>query len=362
MAYGWKAAKALVDRELDQQARLSGRHEGQALHVPALLGPPGIGKTELFEQAAIERDMTMSVFNGGEIADPTDLAGIALPSSFTEGDSRGYVLEYYLPEPILLATRQPTLLLIDDFDKAPARLQGIFLALCAGRTVRDRALHPNSLVCFAGNRIEDDNLSNDISASLRSRTTAIPIEARLRDFTEYGTSTESIHPAVLGFLQYRPEYLYKPATESYRFPTPRTWKEASQDLFEYSDPDAVIARGVEPNWKTIVSLKCGAPVGHDFWAWFKIVKDVDVNGILREGRMPDGTDKDGHIVLYAAVFAVVATLINSVRPSYTHLPDFCKTLSPELRVAMLMQLPQKTINALRKQFPKVIDLLMGVLV
>jgi len=361
VAYGWKAAKALVDRELDQQNRLSERQEGQALHVPALLGPPGIGKTELFETAATERGLMLSVFNGGEVGDPSDLAGIALPSSFKEADARGYVLEYYLPEPILIATRSPVVLLIDDFDKAPPRLQGIFLALCASRVIRDRPLHPNTLVCLAGNRIEDDNLSNDISASLRSRTTAIPIEARLRDFTEYGTSTGAIHPAVLGFLQYKPEYLYKPSSESYRFPTPRTWKEASQDLVEYSDPDAVIARGVEPNWKTIVSLKCGAPVGHDFWAWYKIVKDIDTDGILRDGLVPDSKDEDGRIMQYAAVFAVVMVLARSVLASYKGLLPFCRSLPNELRVAFLMQMPPKTVSAVRRQFPEVIDLLMGTL-
>lgn len=365
MAYTWKQAQVLVNRELDMQARLAGNpSQGQALHVPCLFGPPGIGKTELIEEAAMRRDMTLSVLNGGEIGDPTDFTGIALPPSLMsfsqDGGKKDLSLAWYLSEQILRACRQPTFLLIDDFDKAPPQLQGIFLALTSARLIRDVQLHPGTLVAFAGNRIEDDALSNEISASLRTRTTPIEMEANLKDFADYAEATGHIHPAIIGFLHWKPDSLYLPLEDSYRFPTPRTWKEVSQDFAAYPSPHEIIFKGADPNWKLLVGLKCGAPTAASFWAWYEIIQQVDIEAILVRGEfdLPKSSNTNPNMSFYAAIYAVALTLNMDVKSKYKGLEAFVRMMPSELRAALLAQLHDKTRGRLKSMMPATMETLM----
>ena len=89
---------------------------------------------------------------------------------------------------------------------------------------RDQRVHPHTLMMCAGNRTDDDMYANQISESLRTRATIIEMKPDVVSFSEYATKTGKIHPMVIGFLQYKPEYLHRWIDGASRFPTPRGWR------------------------------------------------------------------------------------------------------------------------------------------
>lgn len=374
MAYSWREARILVDREIEQQRRYAERGDHRGLHIPTLLGPQGIGKTELFESVALDLSLELVVVNLGEMGEPLDVGGAAFPTQEKDPLVNRRVLEYLLPKLLAKGVGQPCLLLFDDIDKAPPRYQGVLLGITGTRFLRDLQLHKSTVICCAGNRLGDDSIGNEISQSLLTRITPIEMEANINDFTAYGVASGEIHEAVMGFLRYNPTYLHKPdSTHQGRFPTPRGWKEVSADFLAYPDSDINLFAKIpdhprdraRANWSTIVSLKCGAGVGHDFDAWWTVVRKIDVEAILLRSdlsAMPAvGDVKERLMWQYAAVFAV-ASKFNRDPKQYPGLDGFCSALQPEQKVAWLAQLNTKAKELLRKHYKATVDEILKVLV
>ncbi len=353
--YGWKKAQMLVRRELDIQHMLA-EHAGlnRVLNTPLLLGPVGGGKTSMAQLEAEERAMVFSPINSGELSDPADF-GIPVPQADEDGRLR--TMEYCLNSQAAQACKEPVLLFFDDLDKAPAHVQGSFLSIAGSRMFRDQHLHPGTLIMGAGNRVGDDMFANEISESIRTRMTIIEMEPDIKSFVEFGKVDDEIHPDFLGYLLYKPEHLNQPKPNVNRFPCPRGWWEASRHVSVYSDPyEDVFNDGSKDNWRLIVSLKCGDHVGNDFWAWFKIVRRVNVERILKHGVLDtvlddEGKPADKRMAQYAAIYALSQYLAkHGVKATYTGLESFIDTgLEPELQIALAMQMPPKVLGSCRRR-------------
>jgi hypothetical protein len=374
MSYGYLQAKILVGRELKAQHSLAGK-TASALNVPLLLGPVGGGKTALARGMAEEHAMFYAPINSGENSDPTDVAGVPVPSmirsllrdgtSSEKADARGQYMEWVLNRYATMACSEPVFLFFDDLDKAPPKVQGALLGITGNRMFRDRPLHPGTLLMGAGNRIDDDAYANEISESLRTRMTIIEMVPDVRSFSLYGTQTGEINPAFLGYLQWKPEHLHKWQDGVNRFPTPRGWWEASKQTELFPDPfEDVFGNGVAENWKGIVARKLGDPVANDFWAWFEIISKVDVQGILINGTLPVLADpKKTRMTQFACVYAVSQVLNkDGVSKKHTGLAVLVDSLEADMRVAFLVQLSGKLRADIAKLFPHVASTVMKDLV
>lgn len=375
MTYGFVQAEMLVRRELDMQVHLINRGVIHPLNNPLLLGPTGIGKTAIAARACDNYELPLLAINCGENSDPTDVSGVPVPGmirhflhngtgSEREGARMAY-MEWVLNRYAALACVEPGFLFFDDLDKASPPVQGALLGVTANRQFRDRHLHPGTLIMGAGNRLEDDQYANEIGESLRTRMTIIELIPDVISFTSYGRTTGELHDTVMGYLLFKPDHLHKHIDNVSRFPTPRGWWEVSQQFFHYGDPKQdVFGNGNKTNWKDVVSRKCGQPVSNDFWAWYEIISQVDVDKILTTGDVQFASSgAERRMKQFAAIYAVALRLNNSgVQPNYVGLAGLMDALDAEMRVAIVVQLKMRVRIDIATMFSDTADVMMSDLV
>lgn len=371
-AYGFEQAEILVRRELEMQTHLVQKGVQQPLNVPLLLGPVGGGKTAIASRACDHYGLTLLAINCGENSDATDISGVPVPSMIqhlmehgTEEEktgARGAYMEWVLNRYASLACVQPGFLFFDDVDKAPPVVQGALLGVTANRRFRDKKLHEGTLIMGAGNRLDDDLYANEISQSLRTRMTIIEMIPDVLSFSKFGRDSGEIHETIIGYIHFKPEHLHQWKEGVSRFPTPRGWWEASQQLFAYPDPtEDVFSNGARDNWKGIISRKVGDHVANDFWAWYRIISEIDVQSILRTGHFAQHGEADARrMQQYAAVFAVAQELNRGgVKPTYKGLEIWIPNLDPEMRIALIVQLSRKVRMDISSEFPNAGDELLA---
>jgi hypothetical protein len=382
LTYG--QAQIRVHENLRIQAKLSTQNDSEVLNTPCLMAGVGGGKTSMARSEAQRFELPLRAINNGENSDPTDMSGVPVPALIRDLMERGTnseksgaqdaYMEWVLNRYALEACQEGVFLFLDDIDKAPPPIQGALLGIIGNRKFRDRSIHPHTLIMAAGNRTSDDIYAHQISESLKTRLTIIEMEPDVLSFCDYGVRTGRIHEIVCGFLQYRPEYLHKWIEGVNRFPTPRGWREVSVHFSESPDPfmDG-LHNGSKDNWKQIVSEKCGEPVSKDFWAWFKIIRKVDVQKVLRSGSIDavqgdDGKTTDKRMAEFAAVFAIAQELNNNgVKKEYSGLNTLFDNankagVSKEMRVALAVQLKRDVRTQIAKMFTKAADQMMEVLI
>lgn len=351
MGYGYDDARALVLRELDTQQHLADNGKSQILNIPCVLGPPGMGKTAMARDIAKHYDLPLLIISCGENSDPTDVAGIPVPVPTSSEGMR--FIDWFQNKAAALSINRPVFLFFDEIDKAPPQVQAGLLGIFGNRAFRLEAVHAGTLIMCAGNRVDDDTLAQELSESLLTRVTVIEIEPDVLRFTAWGTETGEVHPMLLGFLNYKPDALHGGGIKDkeYRMPTPRGYWEASQQMFLHPDPTKRIAG--TPNWKSIVSMKCGPATGNDFWAWYTILQSIDTKRLLVDGdtSQKPADPKAQRQWFYAAVFALASELRKEVKPTYTGLEKTLAAMTPELCLSLAVQLPLKSRMALAKVAP-----------
>jgi len=396
VAYGFQETLQIVMEEFAIQRK------AQKLNIPAVFGPPGIGKSDLGVEAAIlDGVVTYRPVNIGDNADPTDVTGTPVPAGLlTLGrpdlatELSGTALKDWEEamkrqglsqnaseervERIIWAVNKvaweaivsPVLQLFDDFDKAPDSVQKGLIGLFGTRNYRDYKLHPLSLIMCAGNRVGDDILAGDLSQSILGRVTVITMEAKFEDFRKYAVENPTqIHKDVLMFLEVpgNRDLLFSPIEEgAYRAPSPRGWWEVSQHFFHLPDPNPSKKDELR-EWNRrrdgIIERKCGVGVMRQWNAWWEILRKVNIDEILKTGvaTMPSG--EDATMFQYACIFAVARHITKAkIEKGWDGLKPFAESLKGEFRIALLVQIPSKKQAALARHYPEAVDVLMKDLV
>lgn len=384
---GFQEVKAEVLDELHVQRKT------QNLNVPAVMGPPGIGKSALAEDVSIEMGTTYYPINVGDNGDPTDVTGTPVPVGLLrertllvpESTQTEAVEEYVrralgrrdaeekiekivwaLNRGAYMAVTGPTLLLHDDFDKASDIVMKSLIGLFGTRSFRDYPLHPLSLLMCAGNRVGDDILSGDISQSILGRVTPIEMEASVDDFAAYAEQSGDIDGDILGFVLANPDMLYQvPAEGAYASPSPRSWWQASKHFDHVgAQPIDSLARSEWKNRRArIVERKCGVGMKNSWLVWENILSKVDVPRLLETGPLPLPIGDNMRAFRYACVFAT-SRYIHNHKPSakWVGLGPFIDSLEDEFKLAFLVQINSKHRSALTKLFPGLGSKLIGKLI
>ena len=222
-------------------------HSGLAL---MLYGSPGIGKTALLQGLGREpRLLAWAAAQCGEalaelpvvtLSAPElnveDLLGVptveALVRRLPDGSERAFKVTRWATPAALDPTR-PFVLFIDEPNRCEPSVRNALFQLITGRTTSGGFCLPRgSLVCMAGNRLEDRAGVRSLDTAFSNRCAHFELRVDPEAWLDWAARQQDFSPLVRAFLARHPGYLcrFDPASPSPQQATPRTWAGAGFSL------------------------------------------------------------------------------------------------------------------------------------
>ncbi len=215
-------------------------HSGLAL---MLYGSPGIGKTALFQAlgdeprlvawASEQCDQTLEALPVVTLSAPElnveDLLGVPtveeLVRRLPDGSDRKFKVTRWATPAVLDPTR-PFVLFIDEPNRCEPSVRNALFQLITGRTTSGGFCLPKgSIVCMAGNRLEDRAGVRSMDTAFSNRCAHFELLVDPEAWLDWAIHQPGFSPIIRAFLARHPGYLsrFDPASPSPQQPTPRTW-------------------------------------------------------------------------------------------------------------------------------------------
>ncbi len=203
-------------------------------------GAPGIGKSALVEQFALDVGMECVSLLGSQLA-PEDIIGIPRIS--------GNVSEFLPPK--MIAREEPYVLFLDELNACSQEVQKAFYSLIYERRIGEYHLPQGSVVIGAGNRTQDNAIVKTMSSALVNRMFHVQLKVDVQQWLNWAYHA-GIHPWVTEYITARPEHLFSvpPKTEE-PFSTPRSWHTLSDLIKEFE------VTGMQAGSPTLKTLSYG---------------------------------------------------------------------------------------------------------
>ena len=207
-----------------------------------LIGPPGIGKTQIMEQIASECGVGLVAYT---ITHHTRQSAVGLPmitQETYEGDTYS-VTEYTMSEIIASVYRcirdegkKEGILFIDEINCVSETLTPAMLQFLQCKTFGNRAVPQGWIIVAAGNPPEYNKSVREFDVVTMDRLKVLSVEADYRVWKEYAQE-RGLHTAILNFLELKKEYFYKIETtvNGRSYVTARGWEDLSEILTLYEE-------------------------------------------------------------------------------------------------------------------------------
>ena len=232
--------------------------------LPPLMvwGGPGLGKSTILRKVAEEAGIDFIDIRLAQ-REPVDIRGLPVPSE----DSVSWLISSDWP-------RDPNsrgILLFDELTAADRSLQVAAYEIILDRRLGDLYHLPEGwYIVAAGNREEDMAVSMTMSSALANRFMHVELQESAEEWVRWGLQN-SIHPAVVGFIRFRPDMLFHQENENLErgWPTPRSWERVSTLMHNFHIDDMPHLLD-----KMIFGL-VGNQAGIDFLAFKEIASKFD---------------------------------------------------------------------------------------
>lgn len=251
-----------------------------------LMGPPGIGKTQIMEQIAQECGIALVAYT---ITHHTRQSAVGLPfirHRHYDGVDRS-VTEYTMSEIIASCYEKMEqtglhngILFIDEINCVSETLAPTMLQFLQGKTFGNQPVPAGWVIVAAGNPPEYNKSVRDFDLVTLDRVRRIDIEPELSVWQEYARA-HRLHPAVIAYLELRPQHFYKIENDvdGPKFVTARGWEDLSAYL------QAAGALNLPADEEVIGQYLRHPDVARDFaayWALYQKYKaDYGVEDILQ---------------------------------------------------------------------------------
>ena len=229
-----------------------------------LMGPPGIGKTQVMEQVAKECKVALVSYT---ITHHTRQSAVGLPfieKKMYEGKEYS-VTEYTMSEIIasVYDKMEETglregILFIDEINCVSETLAPTMLQFLQCKTFGNQKIPTGWIIVAAGNPPEYNKSVRDFDVVTLDRIKKIDVDVNYDVWKEYAYQAD-IHPAILAYLEIRRDYFYRMETtvDGKVFATARGWEDLSQLLKTYEK----------------LGKKADREVVHQYIQHWKIAKD-----------------------------------------------------------------------------------------
>ena len=253
-----------------------------------LMGPPGIGKTQIMEQIARECEIGLVAYT---ITHHTRQSAVGLPFIKEEQyDGKTYSVTEYTMSEIIASVyrkieegRKEGILFIDEINCVSETLAPTMLQFLQCKTFGNQAVPEGWIIAAAGNPPEYNKSVRDFDMVTLDRVRCMNIEADLGVWKEYARE-KRLNSAILSYLELRPKNFYRVEADvdGLQFVTARGWEDLSNLMDVYEE------LGIPVDEEIIHEFLRHEDVAEDVSAYFDLYKkyqdDYGIAEIL-EGKV-----------------------------------------------------------------------------
>lgn len=257
-----------------------------------LMGPPGIGKTQIMEQIASECGIGLVSYT---ITHHTRQSAVGLPMIKTEEfDGKEYSVTEYTMSEIISGVYKAVkeqghregILFIDEINCVSETLIPTMLQFLQCKTFGNQKVPEGWIIVAAGNPPEFNRSVREFDMVTYDRLRVINIDADLEVWREYARERE-IHNAILSYLDIRPQNFYRVEADvdGLKFVTARGWEDMSSLMYVYEE------LGISINAGVVGEFLHNEDIAEDFAAYYDLYNkyrdDYGINNILAGNATSD---------------------------------------------------------------------------
>ena len=257
-----------------------------------LIGPPGVGKTQIMEQIARECKIGLVAYT---ITHHTRQSAVGLPFiKEREYDGKSYSVTEYTMSEIIASVYEKMeatglkegILFIDEINCVSETLAPTMLQFLQCKTFGNQKVPEGWIIVAAGNPPEFNRSVREFDMVTYDRLRVINIDADLEVWREYARERE-IHNAILSYLDIRPQNFYRVEADvdGLKFITARGWEDMSSLMYVYEE------LGISINAGVVGEFLHNEDVAEDFGAYYDLYNkyrdDYGINNILMGNAAPD---------------------------------------------------------------------------
>lgn len=250
-----------------------------------LIGPPGIGKTQIMEQISKECQIGLVSYT---ITHHTRQSAVGLPFiQEKEFQGKTYsITEYTMSEIIasVYSKMEETglkegILFIDEINCVSETLAPTMLQFLQNKAFGNQKVPAGWIIVAAGNPSEYNKSVRDFDVVTMDRIRYIHVETDYYVWKEYAIS-KHIHPMILSYLELKPNNFYTVSTsvDGMEFVTARGWEDLSYLLYTYEKMHLEISQD------TIYEYLHHEDIAEDVFAYYLVYKkyqdDYGIDDIL----------------------------------------------------------------------------------
>ncbi len=257
-----------------------------------LIGPPGIGKTQIMQQIAGECEIGLVAYT---ITHHTRQSAVGLPFIKEEvyGGKKYSVTEYTMSEIISSiyryikdTGREEGILFIDEINCVSETLAPTMLQFLQCKTFGNQAVPRGWIIAAAGNPPEYNKSVRDFDFVTLDRVRRMNVEADLSVFKEYAREHQ-VHPFILSYLELRPGNFYRTENDvdGMQFVTARGWEDLSYLIRSYEALSIKVDEDVIRQYLQHEDVAKDVAAYYDLYQKYR--EEYDIRNILLGKVKPD---------------------------------------------------------------------------
>ena len=313
-----------------------------------LIGPPGIGKTQIMEQVAQECQIGLVAYT---ITHHTRQSAVGLP--FIEhkmyGGKEYAVTEYTMSEIVASVYDRieksglpEGILFIDEINCVSETLAPTMLQFLQGKAFGNHKIPEGWIIVAAGNPPEYNKSVREFDIVTMDRIRRIDVEPDLPVWKEYA-KTAGVHPSILSYLNVRPQNFCQIETtvDGKRFVTPRGWEDLSELIWIYEKQDRKMDRELVGEY--IQFPKIAKDFANYLELYYKYRDDYQVEQVL-EGHISEAAVDKLQRASFDERISVVSLLLSGLNEKFRNVIRMEELMS--LRMEQMKKLQAASGSAL----------------
>lgn len=301
-----------------------------------LIGPPGIGKTQIMEQISQECRIGLVAYT---ITHHTRQSAIGLP--FIQDriyDSRRYsVTEYTMSEivasiydKIAETGLKEGILFIDEINCVSETLAPTMLQFLQCKTFGNHSIPQGWIIVAAGNPPEYNKSVREFDIVTLDRIKMIPVEADFPVWREYAQQV-NIHPAILSYLDIKKQNFchIETTVDGKLFATPRGWEDLSRLIEVYEKLNKTADR--EVIFQYIQHPGIAKDFANYLELYYKYQKDYEIQEILN-GQVQEGIYKKLERAAFDERLSVMSLLLAALNQGFQEVANKQERVEELLRI------------------------------